>query len=90
MINTTVLLDEIEFEEEDPGSLLESVRVRGIAIPVHVVRTDKGFRCVDGRRRLTAARMLRNEKAGIERIPVFIKGDFSQAGNAFWGAKNHH
>ena len=90
MINTTVSLEEISFEESDPGDLLESIRIRGIAIPVHVVRTEGGYRCVDGRKRLTACRMLEQEKPGINRVPVFIKGDYTNAGSAFWGAKNHH
>lgn len=90
MINSTVNLDEIRFEEEEPGDLLESIRIRGIAIPVHVYRSEEGYVCADGRKRLTAAKRLLNEKPGIERIPVFIKGDYSKAGCSFWGAKNHH
>ena len=90
MINTTVLLSEIRFEERDPGAMLDSIRVRGIAIPVKVEHDGTGYRCVDGHTRLTAAKMLLNEKTGIERIPVFICKDFTKAGSAFWGAKNHH
>ena len=90
MINTTVLLDEISFEEEDPGDLLDSIRIRGIAIPVKVAHDGDHYCCVDGRKRLTAAKRLRNEKTGIERIPVFICGDYTKAGCTFWGPKNHH
>lgn len=90
MINTTILLREIDFEEEDPGELLDSIRVRGVAIPVHVCRNGDRYVCLDGRKRLTACRMLEQEKTGIERIPVLIKGDYSKAGCSFWGAKNHH
>ena len=90
MINTTVSLDLIDFEEEDPGDLLESIRIRGIAIPVHVYRNGERYQCADGRKRLTACRILRNEKPGIDRVPVFVKGAYSKAGNAFWGPKNHH
>ncbi|MBQ9329264.1 MAG: ParB-like nuclease domain-containing protein [Solobacterium sp.] len=90
MINTTVLLSEIEFEEAEPGDLLESIRIRGIAIPVQVIHTESGYRCVDGRKRLTACQRLLNEKPGIDRVPVFVKGDYSKAGCSFWGAKNHH
>ena len=90
MINTTVLLNNIAFEEEEPGELLESIRQRGIAIPVAVVKEGDRYRCIDGRKRLTAAKRLINKKAGIERIPVAVHQDHSHAGNAFWGAKNHH
>jgi len=90
MMNSTVLLSEIDFEEEDPGELIESIRKRGIAIPVAVVKDGDRYRCIDGRKRLTAARRLRDIKTGIERIPVAIHQDHSRAGNAFWGAKNHH
>ncbi len=90
MINTTVSLDLIDYEPEDPGALLDSVRIRGVAIPVHVVRNGERFVCVDGRKRLTACERLRNEKPGVDRVPIFIKGDYSKAGCAFWGAKNHH
>ena len=90
MINTTVLLNEIDFEEEEPGEILESVRKRGIAIPVAVVKAGNRYRCIDGRKRLTAAKRLQTIKTGIERIPVAIHQDHSRAGNAFWGAKNHH
>ncbi len=90
MINTTVNLDQIDFTETDPGDLLESIRIRGIAIPVQVLRSQDRFVCVDGNKRLTACRLLRNEKPGVDRVPVFIKGDYSKAGCAFWGPKNHH
>ena len=90
MINTTVDLDQIDFEESDPGDLLESIRVRGVAIPVKVIRHNGRYICTYGRRRLTACRLLQNEKPGINRVPIFIKGDYSQAGCKFWGAKNHH
>ncbi len=90
MINTTILLREIDFEEEEPGELLESIEKRGIAIPVAVVKDGSRYRCIDGRKRLTAARRLIHKKAGIERIPAAIHQDHSRAGNAFWGAKNHH
>ncbi len=90
MINTTISLDEIDFTETDPGALLDSIRDRGIAIPVHVVRNNDRFICVDGNKRLTACRILQNEKPGLARVPVFIKGDYSKAGCAFWGSKNHH
>ena len=90
MINTTIPLSEIDFEEEEPGALLESIEQRGIAIPVAVVHNSGRYTCIDGRKRLTAARRLLQKKAGIERIPAAIHQDHAHAGNAFWGAKNHH
>ncbi len=90
MTNDTILLSEIDFEEEEPGALLDSIAARGIAIPVAVVRVNGRYHCIDGRKRLTAARRLVGKKAGIERIPAAIHQDHTRAGNPFWGAKNHH
>ena len=92
MINTMGPILAIDFEEEEPGEvLLASIRERGIAIPVHVDRKEDGrFQCVDGRRRLTACARLKEKNARFGRIPVLIMNDYSQAGNSFWGAKNHH
>lgn len=90
MINTTILLSEIDFEEEEPGLLLDSIEKRGIAIPVAVIRNGNRYTCIDGRKRLSAAKRLLHKKTGIERIPAAVHQDHSHAGNAFWGAKNHH
>ena len=91
MINTVVALDEIEFEEKDPGDLLESIRTRGIAIPVQVNATDHGYVCVDGHKRLSAAKILRNEKESLNRIPIMILNDYSKSGSGFWGnTQNRH
>ncbi len=91
MINTTVNLNEIRYETKDPGKLLDSIAVRGIAIPVQVNVTEDGYECVDGHRRLSACAVL---GAGDERflnIPVMILNDYSKAGSAFWGnTQNHH
>ena len=44
MINTKADLSEISWEPEDPGEvLLDSIRKRGVAIPVHVNRTEDGY-----------------------------------------------
>ena len=86
MINTTVRLEEIQFTEKDPGNLLESIAERGIAIPVQVNARDGYYECVDGCRRLTAAKML-----GKEKVPVMILNDYSKAGSGFWGnTQNRH
>ena len=91
MINTTVNIDEITYEYEDPGNLLESIRKRGIAIPVHVSRTDGGYICTDGRKRLSACEQLQKENPKFARIPVMIDNDYSKAGSAFWGnTQNKH
>ena len=92
MINTTVKIDEIEFEEEKPDkALVESIRKRGIAIPVHVIRTENGYRCADGRKRLSACLILRKEDERFADIPVMIQNDFSKAGSSFWGnTQNMH
>ena len=90
MTNDTILLSEIDFEEEEPGELLDSIAARGIAIPVALIRKDGRYVCIDGRKRLTAAKRLSGIRPGIERIPAAIHQDRSHAGNPYWGAKNHH
>jgi ParB-like chromosome segregation protein Spo0J len=92
MINTEADIKEIRFERVDPGAgLVASIRVRGIAIPVHVARTDSGYVCVDGRRRLSACEMLCREDRKFARIPVMITNDYSKSGSGFWGnTQNHH
>ena len=91
MIIKTVALDEIQFTETDPGELTESIRRRGIAIPVQVNRTDDGYICIDGARRLSACRILSRENDKYSRIPVCIRNDYSKAGSGFWGnTQNHH
>lgn len=91
MINTLVNLDDIRFEEKDPGDLLESIRERGIAIPVQVNARDGYYECADGHKRLSAAKLLRGEKPRLNRIPVMILNDYSKAGSGFWGnTQNRH
>lgn len=91
MINTIVPLDEIDFEPCEPGSLLESIAQRGIAIPVHVNRTGSRYTCVDGRKRLTACLRLMEREPRLKRVPVMIRNDFSKSGSGFWGnTQNRH
>ncbi|MBR3357042.1 MAG: ParB-like nuclease domain-containing protein [Solobacterium sp.] len=91
MIIKTVGLDEIQFVPADPGELTDSIRTRGIAIPVQVNRTDAGYICIDGARRLSACRILVQENEKYGRIPVCIRNDYSKAGSGFWGnTQNHH
>ena len=91
MINTIVALKEIQYEKKEPGALLDSIRQRGVAIPVQVNRKDGSYECVDGSRRLTACEILGKEDQKFLRIPVMILNDFSKSGSSFWGnTKNHH
>lgn len=91
MINTIVDLYEITYTEEEPGNLVDSIRKRGIAIPVAVNRTAEGYTCVDGRKRLTACAYLCKEDVKFARIPVVLMNDYSKAGSGFWGnTQNHH
>lgn len=86
MINTIVDIHEIDFEPEDPGEvILDSIRKRGVAIAVQVNRRDDRYVCVDGRKRLTACRILAEEDPKFRRIPIMILNDYSKAGSAFWG-----
>ncbi|MGN1390304.1 MAG: ParB N-terminal domain-containing protein [Bulleidia sp.] len=92
MINTKADLSEISWEPEDPGEvLLDSIRRRGVAIPVHVNRTEHGYVCVDGRKRLTACRILSAEDPSFQKVEVMLMNDYSKAGSAYWGnTLNHH
>ena len=91
MINTIVNIEEIQFEEKDPGILMDSIRTRGIAIPVQVNARDGYYECVDGHKRLSAAKALLEEKPSLKRIPIMILNDYSKAGSGFWGnTQNRH
>lgn len=91
MINTMIDLEEIRYEYENPGDLLESIAARGIAIPVQVACDEQGYYCVDGRKRLSACRILSQKQPKFTRIPVMIVNDYSKAGSAFWGnTRNRH
>lgn len=92
MINTIVPIESIEYEPEPVSAeLLESIRTRGIAIPVRVNETERGYRCEDGRKRLSACALLLKEDPRFSRIPIMILNDFRKAGSSFWGnTQNHH
>lgn len=91
MINTIVKLEEIQYEPEDPGTLTDSIRQRGVAIPVEVNVVKDGYTCVDGRKRLSACAILSKEDPRFARIPVVLMNDYSKAGSAFWGhTQNRH
>lgn len=85
MINTIVNLDEIQYEYQDPGNLIESIRMHGMAIAVQVNVTEHGYVCVDGRRRLSACAILAKQDPKFSRIPVVLMNDYSRAGSSFWG-----
>lgn len=91
MINTIVQLCEIHYETKDPGELLDSIRQRGIAIPVQVKQRNGYYECEDGNKRLSACAFLAKEDAKFTRIPIMILNDFSKSGSSFWGnTQNHH
>lgn len=85
MINTIVDIDEIQFEEREPDKLLSSIEERGVAIAIQVNRQNDHYVCVDGRRRLTACRILSKKDSRFRRIPIMILNDYSKAGSAYWG-----
>lgn len=86
MINLTVPIHEILFEPEQPTQeLIDSIRIRGIAIPVQVNREQDHYRCLDGRKRLSACQILAGEDPRYARIPIVILNDFSKSGSGFWG-----
>lgn len=91
MINTICDISEITFETKECTKLMESIAQRGIAIPVQVNRTDTGYACVDGNRRLSACQILCEHDQKFRRIPIMILNDYSKAGSAFWGnTQNRH
>ncbi len=92
MINTIVNIKEISYEpEEVDAAFVDSIRTRGIAIPVRVNESDHGYECQDGRKRLSAAAILAAEDSKFSRIPIMILNDFKKAGSGFWGnTQNHH
>jgi ParB-like chromosome segregation protein Spo0J len=85
MINTIVKLQEIHYETKAPGILLESIRKRGMAIPVQCNARDGYYECVDGNRRLSALALLAKEDPKYERVEILILNDYSKAGSSFWG-----
>jgi ParB-like chromosome segregation protein Spo0J len=91
MINTIVDIKDIQFIEEDPGKLLESIEKRGVAIPVQVNVRDGYYECLDGNKRLTACKILIEKNEKFRKIPVVLMNDYSKAGSGFWGnTRNHH
>lgn len=92
MINKYVTLEEIQYEDQEPSnSLMNSIRTRGIAIPVKVRVTEDGYLCVDGNKRLSACKRLSLEDKKFNRIPVMVLNDYSKAGSAYWGnTQNKH
>jgi ParB-like chromosome segregation protein Spo0J len=91
MINTIVQLKEIHYQKTDPGELLNSIKQRGIAIPVQVKKRDGYYECADGNKRLSACEILAEEDPRFNRIPIMILNDFSKSGSSFWGnTQNHH
>lgn len=92
MINTIVMLDEIDYIPCDVEPFLyESIEKRGIAIPVKVRVLENGYECVDGHKRLTVCNKLSKKDAKFLRIPVMLVNDFSKAGSGYWGnTQNKH
>ena len=91
MIITKTDIGEIRYTEKDPGELTESIRMRGVAIPVQVNRTEDGYVCTDGNRRLTACAALAEEDPKFRRVPICIRNDYSKSGSGYWGnTQNRH
>ncbi len=92
MINTIVDIEEIRYMDKPvPDKLLESIRTRGLAIPVRVRTTEDGYECLDGHIRLSALHQLMQEDEHFRRVPVMLVNDFTKAGSGFWGnTRNKH
>lgn len=58
-----------EFSKPALTALAESIKARGVQVPLLVRRTEKGkYMLIDGERRLRAAR-----EAGLKRVPVLLR-----------------
>lgn len=92
MITLMTMLGKIDFVDTNySNELFESIKQRGIAIPVRVNVVDDRFICVDGHKRLSICKRLSVENEKFNRIPVMILNDFSKSGSSFWGnTQNKH
>ena len=91
MITTKVPLSEIQFIRKPCDEIVESIRIRGVAIPVIVNKIDEGYECVDGNKRLSSLEILSNDDDKFFIVPIMIQNDYSKAGSAFWGdTQNRH
>ncbi len=91
MINTIVDIDEIDYIYKEDKSIFDSIKKRGIAIPVQVEKYDNKYKCIDGNKRLTAAYELSKDDIKYRKIPIMILNDYSKAGSSFWGnTQNKH
>ncbi len=76
---------------EPDDKLIDSIRIRGVAIPVRVIIKDNKYVCVDGQKRLSACALLGKEEEKFLQIPIMILNDFSKSGSSYWGnTQNHH
>lgn len=87
MINKKISVKEIEFNYvEYKQDLYESIKERGVSIPVKVLRDKNGYKCIDGHKRLSILQDLH-----IETVTIMLKNDFSKAGSGYWGnTRNKH
>jgi len=58
-----------DFAAAELEEMVNSVREKGILTPLLVSRTESGYRLIAGERRWRAA-----QKAGLERVPVVVRG----------------
>lgn len=87
---TYITLDQIEFEEVPyRASLYESVKNKGITIPLKAVFKEGKYYCVDGQQRLSIIKAL--QKEGItKKIAVIATNDGSTRSNDCWNGRNTH
>lgn len=87
MINKKIKINEIKFTYKPyNNSLLESIKARGICLPVKVNEENDSYICIDGHKRLSVLQDL-----NIDYVVVMINNDFSKAGSSFWGnTRNKH
>lgn len=62
------------FDEESLAKLADSIRDKGVLVPLLARRTEDGFELIAGERRWRAAKM-----AGVPRVPVIVRREDDEA-----------
>lgn len=87
---TYITLDQIDFQEVDyRTSLYESIKRKGITIPIKASIIHNRYYCKDGNKRLSIIKRLKKE--GIDKkIAVIATNDGSTRSSECWNSRNTH
>ncbi|MFI3283962.1 MAG: ParB N-terminal domain-containing protein [Erysipelotrichaceae bacterium] len=69
------------------SELTQSLKEKGILVSLRVNKTNDGYQCIDGHKRLSCINL---EKLAIKEVSAVIVNDHSKQGSRYWGAKNTH